>query len=165
MKYACRGKTTQKVLQEILPNNLDLADTILNDFKSEYREHIIEHVKPIEFTVNFIRNFQGTLPIAIASMSSRQTIERLTKHFGIYEKIGYIVSKDDVVRHKPDPEIYLKAAVDLKIRHEDCLVFEDTVIGFQAANNANMACCIVLNGENNKKEFEGMKVYSFVETE
>jgi HAD superfamily hydrolase (TIGR01509 family) len=165
VKLTARGKTTQKVLHEILPHNLDLADTILNEFNSGYREHITEHVKPIEFTVNFIRNYHGTLPIAIASMSSKQTIERLTKHFGIYEKIAYIVSKDEVTHHKPDPEIYLKAAADLHMQYEDCLVFEDTVIGFHAATNAHMSCCVVLNGENNKEEFTGMNVYSFVATE
>jgi beta-phosphoglucomutase-like phosphatase (HAD superfamily) len=46
-----------------------------------------------------------------------------------------------------------------------CLVFEDAVIGFQAASNANMACCVVLNGENNQEEFVGMNVRSFIETE
>lgn len=160
-----RGKTTQKVLNEIIPDNLDLENAILYDFKNEYRENITQHVKPIDFTVKFIREYQGELPIAIASMSSKQTIERLTKHFGIYEKITYIVSKDEITHHKPHPEIYLKAAADLNIGHEECLVFEDTVLGFQAANNANMSCCVVLNGENSREEFSEVNVHSFIETE
>ncbi len=165
MRDSTRGKTTRKVLDELLPYNIELANTILNDFTSEYREHITKYVMPISFTVNFIRNYQGTVPVAIASMSSRQTIERLTKHFGIYEKIAHIVSKDEVTHHKPDPEIYLKAADDLHVKPEECLVFEDTIIGFQAAHNANMTCCIVLNGENKQEEFAGMNIYAFVATE
>lgn len=164
VRHSGRGKATQKVLQEILPLNLDLAEMILKEFKDDYVIHVTDYVKPIEFTVNFIREYQGTIPIAIASMSAKQTIERLTKHYGIYEKVALIVSREEVIHHKPNPEIYLRTASVLKIRPQDCLVFEDSVIGFLAARNANMECCVVLNGENKEEEFEGEKVYSFIAT-
>jgi HAD superfamily hydrolase (TIGR01509 family) len=160
-----KGKTTLKVLESILPDNPELVHTLFNEYKKEYIDHIAEYIKPLTFTVNFIRNYDGTLPIAIASMSSKETIERLTKHFGIYEKITYIVGKNEVINHKPNPEIYLKAAADLGVPPEDCMVFEDTVIGVQAALSAKMACCVVLNGENSKEEFKDMKIHSYISTE
>lgn len=159
-----RGKTTQKVLEEMFPTNPILVESLLEDFK-DYRENITNYVEPIAFTVNFIRNYDGNLPIAIASMSSRQTIEKLIKHFGIYEKIDCILSKDEVTHHKPDPEIYIRTADRLKVRYETCLVFEDTIIGVQSALGANMLCSVILNGENDKKEFEGSGIKSFISTE
>ncbi len=160
-----RGKTSQKVLEEIIPDNPELIAAILNKYRTEYIEHITEYVEPIKFTVKFIHDYKGNLPIAIASMSSKPTIERVTKHFGIYEKIRIIVSRDEVTHHKPDPEIYIKTAADLKVSPGECLVFEDSVIGVKAANNANMPCSVILNGENRKEEFDGMKINSFVSSE
>jgi len=45
---------------------------------------------------------------------------------------------DDVSKAKPDPEVFLIAAKLLNIKPENCIVFEDSVAGVQAANTANM---------------------------
>ncbi len=164
VKPLARGKSTRKLLQEIFPDKPETIELILSEF-DEYRKNITEHVMPIEFTVSFIKKYQGSLPIAIASMSSKQTIERLSRHFGIYEKIFYIISKDEVTYHKPHPEIYLKAAADLNVQCEDCLVFEDSIVGVQAAHKAKMLCSVILNGENDKENFAGLEIYSFIAAE
>ena len=43
-----------------------------------------------------------------------------------------------MVKGKPNPEVFLKAAKELNIEEKDCIVFEDSVAGVQAANTANM---------------------------
>lgn len=50
----------------------------------------------------------------------------------------HIVSADDVVHGKPSPEPYLKGAALLGIAAQDCLVFEDTPAGVQAAKAGGM---------------------------
>ena len=49
-----------------------------------------------------------------------------------------MVDGNHVTKAKPDPEVFLIAANDLKMKPEDCIVFEDSVAGIQAANIANM---------------------------
>lgn len=160
------GKTTANFLTEVLAEDEQpLIETLIKEFRNDYVANITNHVQPIDFTVAFIRDYQGTLPIAIASMSSRIAIESLLKHFGIFEKVKLIVSRDEVTNHKPDPEIYLKTANDLNVTPQDCIVFEDTVVGVQAGQQAGMKCCVVLNGLNQKEHFEDMKIAAFVSSE
>ncbi|MFC3563388.1 HAD family hydrolase [Pedobacter jamesrossensis] len=64
-----------------------------------------------------------------------------------------IVSADDVVTSKPDPETFLKGAEILGVKPEDCLVLEDAPKGVEAALNAGMQC-IVLSTAHSAKEFK-----------
>lgn len=159
------GRTTKRILEEVLSENPQLVDQILQEFREKYVQNIIDFVEPITFTVEFIRDYKGELPIAIASMSSRDAIERLTKHFGIFERIALIVSRDDVTNHKPHPEVYLKTAEKLQIDPKDCIVFEDTALGVQAAIAAGMQCSAILNGENKKEDLNGLPIHAFIEND
>ncbi|MEP6595754.1 MAG: HAD family hydrolase, partial [Ginsengibacter sp.] len=67
-----------------------------------------------------------------------------------------IVSADDVVHSKPDPETYTKCAERLKIDCKDCLVFEDAPKGVEAAQNAGMDC-VAVNSLDLPEEFEKYK--------
>lgn len=54
-----------------------------------------------------------------------------------------IVSADDVVNSKPDPETYLKGAQELGVLPEECIVFEDAPKGVEAAKLAGMKCVVI----------------------
>ncbi len=75
-------------------------------------------------------------PIALGS-ASKNAIEILKK-VNLYDRFDSIVDGNDVSKAKPDPEVFLNAAKALKIKPENCIVFEDSVAGIQAANIANM---------------------------
>ncbi|WP_372945790.1 HAD family hydrolase, partial [Muriicola sp.] len=49
-----------------------------------------------------------------------------------------IVDGTQVSKAKPDPEVFLIAARDLKLPPEQCIVFEDAIAGIEAANIAGM---------------------------
>ncbi|MEG1644189.1 MAG: HAD family hydrolase, partial [Bacteroidales bacterium] len=49
-----------------------------------------------------------------------------------------IITADDIIRAKPDPYCFLLAADRLKSPVSDCCVFEDSILGLQAARSANM---------------------------
>jgi beta-phosphoglucomutase len=49
-----------------------------------------------------------------------------------------IVSAEDVVHGKPDPDVFLKAAERLKMPPRKCVVFEDAYVGIQAGHAAGM---------------------------
>ena len=50
-----------------------------------------------------------------------------------------VVDGGDVKRGKPDPETFLTLADKLKARPRDCVVFEDSLLGEEAARRAGMA--------------------------
>ena len=63
---------------------------------------------------------------------------------GLLDKFDTLVCAGDYTRSKPDPEPFLLAAQRLGVAPEDCLVFEDTEMGIQAATAAGMASVKVL---------------------
>ena len=54
------------------------------------------------------------------------------------DSFSAIVDGNDVKKAKPDPHVFLVAAEQLGVEPEDCIVFEDSVAGIQAANIAGM---------------------------
>ncbi len=77
---------------------------------------------------------QQPISLGSASKNARVILERvdLKKYF------DSIVDGNDVSKAKPDPEVFLIAAKLLEMKPEDCIVFEDSVAGVEAANSANM---------------------------
>lgn len=56
-----------------------------------------------------------------------------------------LITGQDITYKKPDPEIYLKAALLLGVTPGECLVVEDAVNGIEAAKAAGMRCLAVTN--------------------
>ena len=54
-----------------------------------------------------------------------------------------IVSAEDVVNGKPDPEVFLTAAKRLRAAPAECIVVEDAPAGVEAARRAGMRCIAV----------------------
>lgn len=77
---------------------------------------------------------QQPISLGSASKNARIILDRvdLKKHFDA------IVDGNDVSKAKPDPEVFLIAAKLLNIEPENCIVFEDSVAGVEAANTADM---------------------------
>lgn len=74
--------------------------------------------------------------IALGSASKNSMI--ILKKLNLVELFDVIIDGTKVSRGKPDPEVFLKAAKELKIPPENCLVFEDSLSGIKAAKNAQM---------------------------
>ncbi|MDF1570582.1 MAG: HAD family phosphatase [Bacteroidales bacterium] len=82
---------------------------------------------------------------ALATMSHRAEAERMLDAMQIKDKLSVVVTKDNVSRGKPDPEIYLKISEMLELSPEECLVIEDSVNGIKAGINAGMTVFAVTN--------------------
>jgi HAD superfamily hydrolase (TIGR01509 family) len=71
-------------------------------------------------------------------------VTRSLTALGILDKFDTLVCAGDYTNSKPDPEPFLVAAERLGVAPADCLVFEDTEMGIQAATAAGMASVKVL---------------------
>lgn len=76
------------------------------------------------------------LKIGLASVSKNAftVLDRL----GITDRFDYIVDAALIARSKPDPEIFLTAAVKLNVAPSDCLGVEDSVAGIRSIKSAGM---------------------------
>ena len=69
---------------------------------------------------------------ALVSASPRVIVDAVLNNIG-RELFPFSISGDDVIRTKPDPEGYIKAALTSQSDIKNCLVFEDSLPGMQAA--------------------------------
>ena len=78
------------------------------------------------------------VPLAVATSARRVDTTELLGPLGLLDRFEAIVTAEDVTRGKPDPEVYLLAAARLGATPDECLVFEDAIVGVQAARGAGM---------------------------
>jgi beta-phosphoglucomutase len=64
----------------------------------------------------------------------------ILERVGIKDLFDAVADGNNVIRAKPDPEVFLKAAEMVGAEPGECVVFEDAVAGVQAALNARMMC-------------------------
>lgn len=83
------------------------------------------------------------LPMALATSTIRKVAQALIHKTGLSGYFAAAVFGDQVKRGKPDPDIFLEAAVRLSVMPEECMVFEDSKNGILAAAGAGMRAVLV----------------------
>ncbi len=117
----------------------DEFEKLLVQKNKEYLEYISkmdesEILPDTEKVLDFlIQNNQG---IALGS-ASKNAVPILEK-INLLSKFECIVDGNSVIKGKPNPEVFLKAADGLHVPATQCIVFEDSIAGIQAANAADM---------------------------
>jgi beta-phosphoglucomutase len=84
--------------------------------------------------LNFLKSAGYPTALGSASKNARTILQKVN----LYNNFDAIVDGTNVTKAKPDPEVFLNAAKLLKTDPSDCIVFEDSVAGVQAANIAGM---------------------------
>jgi HAD superfamily hydrolase (TIGR01509 family) len=99
---------------------------------------IVNEVQEIPQVASIAREHHLKVPMAVASGAQRFLAEAALKASGLFELFDTIVTVDDVREGKPSPALFLEAAKRLLMDSAQCLVFEDTDEGLEAARRANM---------------------------
>jgi len=104
---------------------------------------LLPRLKPIPEVLEHIEAQHGRIPMAVVSGSSRESVVCSLTTLGLLGKFDTIVAAEDYTNPKPAPDAFLLAAKNLGVGPRDCLVFEDTPLGIQAATAAGMASVMV----------------------
>ena len=78
--------------------------------------------------------------IGLGTGSGAETISYIVDYLQLRPFFDVIVGKDDVAKGKPHPDTFAAVAARLCVPPEHCIVFEDAVLGEQAAYRAGMRC-------------------------
>lgn len=95
-------------------------------------------VREISLIANIAREHRGRVPMAVASGGQRQLVMKTLTVTGLLPLFDHVVTVEDVGEGKPSPALFLEAARRLGIAPPDCLVFEDSDEGIEAARRAGM---------------------------
>jgi beta-phosphoglucomutase len=131
------GLSDPEIVRTWLGDDHPDVDEVIAERVSRYRtaagdgSTIHDHVREA------VRYAAERVPLAICSGAARAEIEPVVQAAGLAGCFRVIVSSDDVVRGKPDPEGYLKA-LRLLGDPRDGLVFEDTEAGIASAKSAGL---------------------------
>jgi HAD superfamily hydrolase (TIGR01509 family) len=83
--------------------------------------------------------------VAVASSSGSGWVRGHLERLGLTQRLDAILTREDVARVKPAPDLYLKAAAVLGAAPAACVVLEDSLNGVRAAKAAGMRCYAVPN--------------------
>ena len=100
---------------------------------------LLHDLKPVPEVLEHIVAQHGQIPFAVVSGSTRESIVKSLTAVGLLDRFPILVGSEDYARSKPAPDAFLTAAARLGVAPKDCLVFEDTDMGIQAATAAGMA--------------------------
>ena len=139
--YSMGGMPTEKIIQMLAREqsiDVDASQAAAekeNAFKSRMSE-----IVPRENVCEIAREYFQMMPMAVASGSDREVVQCQLETLSLIELFPIIVTSEDTSCHKPEPDVFLKAAEGLSVLASTCLVFEDSPLGIEAARRASMDC-------------------------
>ncbi len=122
----------------IVENQLSVSPEELVRLKQEAFWQSVGLIKPIELVVNIVRLWHGKLPLSVGTGASRRSAMLQLETLGLTHFFDAVVTADDVTRHKPQPDTFLLCAERMGVKPAECQVFEDGILGMQAAVSAGM---------------------------
>lgn len=140
-------KLRYEVAQDYLKNKIDYkpkADELIQKLKAE----------------NFI--------LAIASTTRKPNMqiyqtqnENIMKKAAINQYFTLVLTREDVKEMKPNPEIFEKVVEKLNVKKEECLIFEDSLVGVEAAKNAGIEVVAVQDkySDEDREEIDQISDY------
>ncbi|MFO7177388.1 MAG: HAD family phosphatase [Pseudomonadota bacterium] len=138
------GKTVELTVEELnreFGTNLD-PRAISRLHREEFARRIPE-IRPLEPVVAYLRGVAAKSPVSVASGGERDLVTRTLAAIGVLDLVPVIVTAADVRNGKPAPDMFLLAAERMGVAPEECLVFEDSLLGIEAAHRAGMGAVLV----------------------
>jgi len=138
--YAWGGMPVADIISSLnTRHGLNMPNQQVATRKEQLYYEILPQLKAVPEVLEHIEARHGQIPLAVVSGSTRDSVTASLETLKILDRFDTLVCAGDYRKSKPDPEPFLIAAKRLGIAPADCLVFEDTDVGIQAATVAGMA--------------------------
>lgn len=127
----------EEMIRTSAVNGKVTVDELMEVKQAEFKA--VQHlVKPIDPVVDIVKRYYGSLPMAIGTGGHREAVVKTMEITGLTSYFDIIVTANDVSRHKPHPETFLRCAQLMGIDASLTEVFEDGDLGIEAAIKAGM---------------------------
>ena len=140
------GGAAEDVVRQFLGNDLPDAQvkTLVAQKEFLYRYLIRREIKPIRGLRRFLAEGRNAgIPMAVATAAGKKNTDFILSSLGVQAFFSVVVTAADVRRGKPEPDMFLEAAERLGVSPRECLVFEDSYAGLEAAKRAGMRAVAV----------------------
>jgi HAD superfamily hydrolase (TIGR01509 family) len=138
--YAWGGRPVTEIIAALNKRDgLNMPVDAVARRKEDLYFELLPQITAIPEVVEHIEAKHGHIPMAVVSGSRRDSVLGSLTALHLVDKFDTLVCAEDYARGKPAPDCFLVAAERLGVAPEDCLVFEDTDMGIEAATAAGMA--------------------------
>lgn len=127
---------TVEKLNQIFGKNIDPKE--MGDLKEAEFEENMHQTPEIKIVTDLVRAHHGKIPMAVGTGGARRLALKTLEIIGLQNYFDVLVTSEDVNHFKPNPETFVKCAELMGVAPTDCEVFEDGVLGIQAAQTAGM---------------------------
>ena len=122
--------------------------TLRYEIAQDFLKNVIDYKPDADLFLRKAKAAGYTLVIATTTKRGNMDIYRTQNvNMGAKAKLdelfSLIYTREDAKEIKPNPEIYLRVLKELKVKPEECLVFEDSLIGIEAAKRAGIPSAAV----------------------
>ena len=136
------GKRNESIIPEVLNWTQEKTEIKrLSDLKENlYRRIMADRgISPLPGVKSFLKMLQkNNIPCCVGSSTPRLNITTALSLLGWEIYFPKIIAAEDVSKGKPDPQVFLLAAQKLHLSPDRCIVFEDALVGIQAAKAGGM---------------------------
>lgn len=165
LQKVMHGRTNKSLIEYLLNDSIDDEKLFkLSEEKEQiYRDMCIkdnENFKLAPGAIEFLDYLkENNIPYTIATASGKENLMFYMKNLnlGKWFDLDSIVFDDGSILGKPEPDIYLKAAVKIGVKPENCIVFEDAISGIESAYRANIGKIIAIGSEEKHKILKELK--------
>lgn len=145
------GKPNSAIFKGIFNREIpeDELSTYINEKEQIYREICLHEQKPLaKGAIGLLNDLQANaIPFTIATSSEIGNVRFFFEQFELerWFDMDQVIYDDGTLRGKPHPDFFLKAMERLKLKPEESLIFEDSIAGIKAAENAGAGKIIIVN--------------------
>lgn len=123
--------------------------------EAAYREIFLPDLQLLPGLQDFLDQLKGAdIPMAIGTAAPPENADFVLDNLELRPYFQGIFHAKSVSKGKPDPEIFEKAAASMGLAASDCLIFEDSITGAEAARRAG-ARAVIVTTTHAEEEFAG----------
>ena len=129
------GKSNTYILEYFFKRKMEREEVERRQWEKEglFRKVYEPIVKPLNGLLAFIDDLKANgVKTGIATSAPVQNLDMILRKVELRSKMESLLSWEDVVNHKPAPDVYLQSAKNVGVPIENCVVFEDSTSGIQA---------------------------------
>ncbi len=138
----CNGNYYMDFLPEITTTDKMILEDIHNMKKERYNTYLSEAVMNINL-VEMLKQLKEICKVVVVTTASKRNTYDILKQFNIFELFDLIITQDDVSNPKPNPECYLTVVDKYGYDKDECVIFEDSKTGIEAAKRAGIQYFVV----------------------
>ena len=135
------GRMNPDIMKHFFGDDIDLAriQALTKEKEALFHELYAPIIKPINGLIPFLEAARDAgLLMVLATSAPMINVDFVFDHILIRQFFAEIVSEQDVQVGKPDPTVFRLAAERVQASPDQCLVFEDSQPGVEAAKAAGM---------------------------